>query len=541
MLFRLKYILAAACILLGAEILCAASAENLPACPDDSTGAADTGLKALKTKLGEYLDAIRTEPVEVQNQEADFLISSCHDSLVRQAVATEIFRHYMDSGIMGLEAVAVHVFDKWFSNGTIRMKNGNEEMAARIFCDFNRSSLIGMKAPELRLEDHSGNPEILFPSDTLTGSTSSGNGDSRWKILFFYDTGCPKCRMESIMLRNILDNGNYPVDLYAIYTQDNRQVWMDYSAENFSLTAPQAKVFNLWNPDLDPDMLVKYGIIQTPRIFLVSPDGIIIGRGLDSMALEELLKKVLYPRTLEYGSEGSYAFYESVFCPDGTEMECGDMASVIDHMADRTLAQAKDTLLFKQMAGDLLYYFPLKRGGHMKCATSHLLEKYILGRDDIWNTPDDSLKVLGFAELTYGLISRAAIGTPVPDIKVLATLKKSHGKEKTRMFRLDRLRHRTIVIFHTQGCGFCKAEIDAADSLLKDMKGKHDRRDILLIDMDAISSSCPETAKALLDSFDLTVLPYIIETDSKGTITDRYMSLLEPERDESPEAGHPGL
>lgn len=554
MAHRLKYIIAAAGLLLGAEILCIAAPESRPSCQDDSTAIAGTGLEALKTKLGEYLDAIKIEPVEIQNRETDFLIESCRDSLVRQTVAVDIFRHYMNSGIMGLEAVAIHVFDRWFSNGSIRMKSADEEMAARIFCDFNRSSLIGMKAPELKLEDISGNPEILFPSDTSSAGDTDDTGtdgsnadsskakvsDGRWKILFFYDTGCPKCRMESIMLRNILDNGNYPVDLYAIYTQDNRQLWTDYSAENFSITAPQTKVFNLWDPDLDPDMLIRYGIIQTPRIFLVDPDGIIRGRGLDSMALEELLKKVLTPRSLEYGSNESYSFYESVFSPDGSGMDCDGIKAVIDHIADRTLSQAKDTLLFKQMAGDLLYYFPLKRGGQMKCATGYLLEKYITGRNDIWNTPDDSLKVLGFAELTHMLLSRAAIGTKVPGISVLATLKKSSGKEKTRMYRLDRLPRRTIVIFHTEGCEFCRAEIAAADSLLQEMKGRRDRTDFLLVDMDVISSSYPGTAKELLDSFDLTVLPYIFEIDSKGTVTDRYMSLLEPERDKSPETGHSG-
>lgn len=533
---RLKHILAAV-LLTGAEILGTAAPENRTASADDSTVIKDTGIGALKAKLGEYLDAIRTEPVEVQSREADFLIGSCRDSLVRQAVATEVFSRYMDSGIMGLEAVAIHVFDRWFSDGSVRMKSADEEMAARIFCDFNRSSLIGMKAPELQLQDMSGNSVTLFSSGTSPIDTTKGG--NRWKILFFYDTGCPKCRIESIMLRNILDNGNYPVDLYAIYTQDNRRMWSEYSADNFRLSAPQTKVFNLWDPDLDPDMLIKYGIIQTPRIFLVDPDGIIRGRGLDSMALEELMKKLMAPRVLEYGSEGSYDFYERVFFPDGRGMDCNGIRAVIDHIADRTLVQEKDTLLFKQMTGDLLYYFPLKRGGQMKCATGYLLRNYIIGRDDIWNTTDDSLKVLGFAELTDGLLSRAAIGTKVPGISVTATLKKSNGKEKTRIYRLDRLPRRTIIIFHTEGCEFCRAETAAADSLLKCMKGRRDRKDILLIDMDAVSS-CPGTVKELLDSFDLTVLPFIIETDSKGTIIGRYMSLLEPERDESPETGHSG-
>ena len=48
---------------------------------------------------------------------------------------------------------------------------------------------------------------------------------------------------------------------------------------------------------------------------------------------------------------------------------------------------------------------------------------------------------------------------------------------------------------------------------------------VLLIDMDEIFSSWPETAEQLFNAFDLTALPYITETDRKGIIIRKYMTL----------------
>jgi hypothetical protein len=44
---------------------------------------------------------------------------------------------------MGAEAVAIHVLDKWFIDGPVRMYDDVDLLHARIFADFNRQSLIG--------------------------------------------------------------------------------------------------------------------------------------------------------------------------------------------------------------------------------------------------------------------------------------------------------------------------------------------------------------------------------------------------------------
>ena len=108
---------------------------------------------------------------------------------------------------MGVEAVAVHLVDRGFIPGEVKMSSDIELMDARIFADFNRESLVGKAAPRLILRDRSGDPAHLFPETP----------SRRPSVLFFYDTGCPNCLAQSILLRNLLQEENPDVDFTAVF------------------------------------------------------------------------------------------------------------------------------------------------------------------------------------------------------------------------------------------------------------------------------------------------------------------------------------
>jgi peroxiredoxin len=177
--------------------------------------------------------------------------------------------------------------------------------------------------------------------------------------------------------------------------------------------------------------------------------------------------------------------------------------------------------MFRQLTGDLMYYLASKTGEGYKEGLSDLLENQILSRSDVWKSQDDSLKVIGYAEILSDLLSKAVPGTVVPDLKlpgVLMTSKKS--KEGT--FRLKKLRgSENVVIFYTVGCPVCDAEKAAARGLVqKDLKAK-----VLMVNVDSIVENDPVLADQLFKSFDLTSLPFILQTDKKGRILRRYISL----------------
>ena len=165
-------------------------------------------MNALTAKLYEYFEAMKYEPVQVQMGECDFLIESISDSLLRSHVARTIYDHYSSSPVMGVEAVAIHVYDKWYKPGYVKMDSGEELLGAKIFAEFNRMSQIGCPAPELQMEASDGSfIELFTPSDR----------QSRFRVLYFYDTDCSNCKIQSILLSNVLATESFPIEFYAIY------------------------------------------------------------------------------------------------------------------------------------------------------------------------------------------------------------------------------------------------------------------------------------------------------------------------------------
>ena len=466
--------------------------------------------EALSSKLDEYFKTLRYESIETQKRECDFLIESAADSLVRQYVAQKIYEHYITSPQMGVEAVAIHVLDEWFVPGTVGMDNEFDFINAKVYADFNRQSLLGCKAPELEMEDISGRKVSLF--------SSSG---SRFSVLFFYDADCSKCKMESILLRSVLEDNDFPVDFYAIYVGDNKEAWSAYVSERFDFKLSRTGFFNLWDPELDSDFQRKYGLLQTPRMFLVAPDGTIVGRGLDVQALLTMLLDIFRDVELNYGGKQSEGLFEEILAGTSGPAEYKEKAErLVDYIADGTLPKG-DTVMFRQLSGDLLYYLSSRSGEGVKNALGYLIDRNVLSRPEIWKSKDDSLKVVGFAQIMSDLLSKSPVGTKVADIKVPARLWTS-GKSKDGRFRLDRMKGQdNIIIFFTEGCEICKEERLTARELV----GQDRNINVLLVNVDELSTLYPSLADKIFSTFDLTSLPFVLQTDRHGVIKRKYMSL----------------
>lgn len=231
-----------------------------------------TGLDSL---LVQFYDALLPEPVEAKISEFDRLIATCQDSLTRQHVALAVFDHYRESTLMGEEEVAVHIFDRWFANGTISMTGDMEKFDAQMFADFNRSTLIGTDAPVLTMKDYRGKA-VSFPEQ------------GRCAILFFFDTSCSKCQLEIKVLPSILEAIDFPVNFYAIYCGADKKAWRKFRSK-FKLRNRNVRISHLWDPDYDTDYLKLYGVISTPKMYLTEPQGSIMGRRLEPENLMEMI------------------------------------------------------------------------------------------------------------------------------------------------------------------------------------------------------------------------------------------------------------
>ncbi|MGM9734966.1 MAG: hypothetical protein ACI3ZL_00990 [Candidatus Cryptobacteroides sp.] len=497
----------------------------LPARTPAPSGDADRDslkFEALGRKIDEYCLALSGEPIAVQESECDFLIESTTDSLVRQYVATQLYGRYATSRLMGAESVAIHILDKWFIPGKVRFEDEIEFLNARIFADFNRSSLIGMKASPITLRDRTGEQVGLFGPDVRPG----------FQVLFFYDTECSKCKVETILLRSMLESEDFPVRFHAVYTGTDREQWESYIDRKFHMEPVSATVQHLWDPDGDSDFQHLFGVLQTPRLFLIAPDNTIIGRSLDAKSLSFMLQGIFTQKELDYGSDEAFSLFDMILAENGRPSQ-DDVAGLADHIASSTLPKG-DTVMFRQMSGDLLYYLASKPEEGCREGMKYLIDNNIVSKPEVWKTPDDSLKIIGLAQMMRDLLSKADVGARVADIKVPAQLLRWNGNTSGR-WRLPRLgADRNIIIFHTDGCPVCAAQKAAAESILaqarsadKVLRKEARSTRVLLVDMDEIISSYGALASQLMDSFDLSTLPFILITDRHGVIMRRYVSLTD--------------
>lgn len=529
-----------------------------------------TRLAELDKRLDKYFQILEPESVGVKSRECDLLIDSAKDSLLRQHIALKAYGHYLNSTLMGDEGVAVHLTDAWFAPGLVSM--GGEEVLfnAKIFADFNRQSLLGKPATSFAMESFEGDP------------VSFGGRSERYRVLLFYDTDCAKCKLELMRLRPLLDSRDWPVDLYAVYTGGDKESWGKWLSERMNINAPRTRIFNLWDPEVKSDYQMKYGVLQTPRMFLIDKEGTIIGRGLDSDALERLLDIAL-PGFVdyEYGSAASAALMDELFASyDDTDRSPSlpkrpaptRILSMAKALESSTLAKS-DTLSFKHLEGDLLYWLTSRRDELSKEGALPFINEYILSRPGIWNTQDDTLKVVGLARMMKDLLSRTPVGSKLPKAKDLISKSslaesqsdttvwpdriqeqdevnnrnqasdrsleqvdvsdKAHGdhtliqprNDANALFLRDwtrkwnRLRRKGgYIVFHTEGCPVCKAELSAADSLgLRTLD----------VNVDEIMVTNPALAKSLLDTFDLSSMPLILQVGRHGIILRRYLSFIQ--------------
>ena len=232
----------------------------------------DSTWKKLDAKLEEYVKALERESTAVKEQECDFILETVTLQEIRDHAARKLYAHYRHSPVMGDEAVAIHLFDQWFSPGKVSFETNDEFTDAQVFASFNRSSLIGMQAP----------PVSLFTPDG--SSLSFPTADGHPKILYFYDTDCALCKMTTPVLARYLTDHPCEADLYAVYLGDSEKTWRKARKNDFP-----SKVIHLWDPELTSGFQQFYGVLTTPKLFLIGDDGTILGRGLDVPALHLLL------------------------------------------------------------------------------------------------------------------------------------------------------------------------------------------------------------------------------------------------------------
>ena len=238
----------------------------------------------LDSLLTQFYGALLPADNDEKSAEFDALINSCTDSLMRQHVALAVFDDYRFSRVMGEEAVAVHIFDEWIATGKVQPRSEFEMFEAERFALENRSTLLGMPAPQLTLRTPCGGKRTIPRSD-------------RAAVLFFYSPGCAKCRLETHALPSVLAEVNFPMDFYAIDVDTDRRAFRAFR-KALKTSNKNVRMVHLWDPKNESTLLLDYGVFSTPKVFVVW-EGEILGRRLEMANLLEIIQYI----NMLYGQE----------------------------------------------------------------------------------------------------------------------------------------------------------------------------------------------------------------------------------------------
>lgn len=380
---------------------------------------------------------------------ADAFISTGKTPEERARLAYYIYRYYRESKIMGYDEIAVYVADAYFIKGGYTLPDTDAVMEMKLFAQTNRLSLIGMRAPGLTLEDPAGNKVEL------------ANGNQDYTVLYFYDDECASCiRTTPALMQYLIRNTeglNFTV--YMIYTQDDRERWMNYlqKAVHPFKVPDNVNIVQLWDPEMTSDFVTKYGVISTPKMFLLNRQGIIVGRDLTPAALSQVVdvqESILTPTEM---------IFERIFTPIANTAD----TTLVTKEIDTFFEDSKDNPeFFHELFYTLYQYLKTSAGYTLQQGAAYLANKYIAGMPELWETvtftttgetkgsviradfssPEDFIDQTALAVLMF---YRNPLDRPVADLELRTP--------KNKKFRIYDVKSRyTVLYFYNTDCALCR-------------------------------------------------------------------------------------
>lgn len=195
---------------------------------------------------------------------------------------------YINPKYMGLDAVFVHLFNRYHSKGLTHWLNEKQMEAISRRAYMLMANLVGEKAANLEMLDINEKPSALY--DIVADYT----------VVSFWDPNCGHCKEEMPRLDSIYKANwkNNNVKIFAVLTPDGKEnalpEWKKFIAEH-NLTEWTHVYKTKQMEDIDykaqkPGFRQLYDITLTPTLYLLDKNKNIIGKKLTILQLNELLE-----------------------------------------------------------------------------------------------------------------------------------------------------------------------------------------------------------------------------------------------------------
>lgn len=217
-------------------------------------------------KIDKYFDESVPQIPDTVAAEVFRLVEMCRpdEEMFRYFVST-MYNKYNQSNIMGMDAALVKIADRYYLSGEASWADKKFIDELRENIDGIRHTLIGLKAPDMRMPSVSGEwyrlSEVRAP----------------YTILVFWEPSCGHCQKEvphikTALLDKYADRG---LKVFAVYCQVDEKPWKEFIEEH------QLEEFiNVYDPYGRSGFRRFYNIKSTPTIFVLDKDKTIVAKKL---------------------------------------------------------------------------------------------------------------------------------------------------------------------------------------------------------------------------------------------------------------------
>jgi thiol-disulfide isomerase/thioredoxin len=245
-------------------------------------------------KVLTYIDKVIPQIPDTINGIVDMLVTKSRTSpeLFRYMLGT-LFNHYGQSQIMGFDAVALYIADKYYIkeatwSDTASIRKLKEQVARKM------PLTLGKVAADVQL--------VFVPSEHFIAATDSiplkknpyvGNFfklsdiKSDFIILFFWEADCSHCKIATPQMYSFYSKlKKKNVEVIAISTlfgEEGKLKWVNFVNEH--------KLYNwinAWNP-YDYKFKEQYDIVSTPTIYILDKYRKIIAKRIGPEQCEEII------------------------------------------------------------------------------------------------------------------------------------------------------------------------------------------------------------------------------------------------------------
>ncbi|MBN2348227.1 MAG: redoxin domain-containing protein [Bacteroidales bacterium] len=250
-------------------------------------------------KLMNYITKVIPQIPDSIIPEVDKLmdISQSDSSLFRYMLIT-LFNHFGKSQIMGMDAVQIHIAEKyyvakaWWSDPKFI-----EDLKERI--KVNKPLLLGQIAPDIQLvqvpDEHfiaAANDTALKRNPYVGNFINLYNLKNRYTVLLFWEADCGHCKTAVPKMHELYNSElkKLDVEVLAISTlfgEEGKIEWIDFVNKH--------KLYdwiNAWNP-YDYKFKIIYDVNTTPTIYVLDENKGIVAKRINPEQVVDLIKVLI--------------------------------------------------------------------------------------------------------------------------------------------------------------------------------------------------------------------------------------------------------